>query len=339
MAADPWEIQARDYPMLGSAREQLQFLLGYAILAPSTHNTQPWQFALRDDGIDVYVDDSKVLPIIDPVGRQRIMSVGAAVLNIRVAARAVGLKIEETFFPHIKRQPTLVAQLRLAGRRRPSALDVALRDNIVTRRTNRQPYTQRPVSYAIADDLIEVVRNEGAWLLRLHPRAKGPLADIITAADRAQFADKGFRKELSKWLVPSGSGRRDGIPFAKKEYGSRMPIGVAMMVRTFDIGDNVAAKETSLAKGSPMLVVLGTPNDTPHDWVAAGRAMQAMMLKAGTYGLAASYLNQALEIPELREQVFTLVEGRPNPQLVMRFGYGPAVQHPTPRHSVKSTLL
>jgi hypothetical protein len=85
--------------------------------------------------------------------------------------------------------------------------------------------------------------------------------------------------------------------------------------------------------------VLGTPNDTPHDWVAAGLAMQAMMLKAGTYGLSASYLNQALEIPELREQVFTLVEGRLNPQLVMRFGYGPEVQHPTPRHPVKAALL
>lgn len=339
MAANPWEIQAQEYPLAGSVREQLQFLLGYAILAPSTHNTQPWQFALHNDGVDVYVDDSKLLPIIDPVGRQRIMSVAAAVLNIRVAARAVGLKIEETFFPNIKRQPTLVAQLRVVGKRRPTALDIELRDAIVTRRTNRQPFSQRPVSYAIADELIEVVSNEGAWLLRLHPRAKGPLADIITAADRAQFADKDFRKELSKWLVPTGSLRRDGIPFAKKEYGNRMPIGVAMMVRTFDIGDNVAAKETSLAKGSPMLVVLGTPNDTPHDWVAAGLGMQAMMLKAGTYGLSASYLNQALEIPELREQVFTLVEGRPNPQLVMRFGYGPAVQHPTPRHAVKSTLL
>ncbi len=111
------------------------------------------------------------------------------------------------------------------------------------------------------------------------------------------------------------------------------------MVRPFDIGDNVASKETSLANGSPILVVLGAPNDTPHDWVAAGLAMQAMILKAGTDGLAASYFNQALEIPELREQVVTLVEGRLNPQLVMRFGYGPAVQHPTPPHPVQAALL
>jgi len=317
----------------------MHFILRYGVLAPSTHNTQPWRFALRSSLVDVYSDETKVLPIIDPMGRQRVMSAAAALLNIRVAAHAFGLKTHEELLPEPERNPALIARLRVVGKRRTSARLLALRDAIVARRTNRQPYSQRPVSYAIADDLFDVAAREGAWLLRLHPRAKAPLADIITAADRAQFADKGFRNELSQWLVPSGSGRADGIPFAKKEYGNRMPIGVQMMVRTFDIGDNVAAKEIALAKGSPMLVVLGTAGDTRRDWIAAGLAMQAIWLKAMTYGMSASFLNQALEIPTLRDQVFALVDERPNPQLVMRFGYGPDVAHPTPRRPLESALM
>lgn len=39
--SDAWAIDADAYPAHGSAAAQLEFLLGYAILAPSGHNTQP----------------------------------------------------------------------------------------------------------------------------------------------------------------------------------------------------------------------------------------------------------------------------------------------------------
>ena len=56
-----------------------------ATLAPSIHNTQPWQFHIRDNGIDVYADWRRRLDIIDPNGRQLIISVGAAIMNLRLA--------------------------------------------------------------------------------------------------------------------------------------------------------------------------------------------------------------------------------------------------------------
>ena len=36
---NPWAITEQDFPVAGSVEEQLRFLLGYAILAPSSHNT------------------------------------------------------------------------------------------------------------------------------------------------------------------------------------------------------------------------------------------------------------------------------------------------------------
>lgn len=53
----PWEIRAEDFPRAGAMAEQAKFLLGYAMLAPSSHNTQPWKFAIGKDGsVDIYVD-------------------------------------------------------------------------------------------------------------------------------------------------------------------------------------------------------------------------------------------------------------------------------------------
>jgi hypothetical protein len=47
-----------------------------------------------------------------------------------------------------------------------------------------------------------------------------------------------------------------------------------------------------------------------------------MLLEATSRGLAASFLNQAVEIAELRAQVRELLGGEAYPQMIIRIGYG-----------------
>jgi nitroreductase len=325
------------FPAYAPLHERLRYLLRYAVLAPSTHNTQPWRFRVRETSVDVYADPRRNLAVIDKHRRQQIMSVAAAVKNLEVALRRFGHVPEIVPFP-APGEPELVASVELGKTARPSALDLELFEAITRRRTNRQPFFNRPVSYRIVDELRRQCEAEGAVLTRLHPRAKAPLAEVITVADRSQFGDSAFRKELSRWLVPSGSRRKDGIPFAKKEYGSALPVG-PMMVRTFDIGGKVAAKERDLATGSPVLLVLSTVGDSAGDWLVAGLAMQAMLLRATTFGLSASFLNQPLEIDAVRPRVAELAAEGGVPQLVLRMGFGPAVDRPTPRRPLAEVII
>src|SRR6266545_2243593 len=58
-----------------------------AVAAPSLHNSQPWRFRIRNGGVDVYADRTRQLEVIDPSGRELLISVGAAVFNLRVAIR------------------------------------------------------------------------------------------------------------------------------------------------------------------------------------------------------------------------------------------------------------
>jgi hypothetical protein len=319
------------------ARNPLRVALEHAVLAPSTHNTQPWRFRVRAGRVDVFTDPRRALSVIDPSGRQQIMSVGAALYNLRVALRRFGVRPEVEAFPD-PLLPDLVARVTLGGQHRPSGLDLELFEAIPRRRTNRQPFSPRPVSFRIVDELASLAELEGATLTRLHPRAKAPLAEVITLADRAQFGDRAFRRELTRWLVPWGSRRRDGIPFAKKEYGSTLPVG-PMMVRTFDIGGRVAAKERDLATGSPVLIVLGSPGDQREDWLAVGQALEAVLLRGTCFGLSASFLNQPLELGALRPRVAELAGGATVPQLVLRMGYGPPVREPTPRRPLAAVLV
>ena len=52
--AAPWAIREDDFPDGGTPDEQLTYLLRYAILAPSGHNSQPWLFLVRGDEIRVF---------------------------------------------------------------------------------------------------------------------------------------------------------------------------------------------------------------------------------------------------------------------------------------------
>ena len=66
----PWMISASHFPVAGTMADKLQFFVAYAILAPSSHNTQPWRFQLTGSQIDLYADGTRALPVMDPDDRE-----------------------------------------------------------------------------------------------------------------------------------------------------------------------------------------------------------------------------------------------------------------------------
>ena len=61
-----WNISQLQFPPSVSSSEILRFLLNYAVLAPSGHNTQPWLFQINGNVLGFYADRSRALPIVDP---------------------------------------------------------------------------------------------------------------------------------------------------------------------------------------------------------------------------------------------------------------------------------
>ncbi|MFN9911868.1 MAG: nitroreductase family protein, partial [Pirellulaceae bacterium] len=56
---DRWKIDGTHYPVSGSMPDRLRFLLQYAVLAPSSHNTQPWKFRIESNRIDLFMDETR----------------------------------------------------------------------------------------------------------------------------------------------------------------------------------------------------------------------------------------------------------------------------------------
>ncbi len=67
-------------------------VLYLASLAPSSHNTQPWQVrAASSDTWIVEADARGKLPAVDPRNRELLLSIGAFVENLYLAAASLGL--------------------------------------------------------------------------------------------------------------------------------------------------------------------------------------------------------------------------------------------------------
>jgi hypothetical protein len=90
--------------------------------------------------------------------------------------------------------------------------------------------------------------------------------------------------------------------------------------------------------GSPLLAVFATRDDPPADWIAAGRELARVLLKLTASGATVAFLDQPVEVEELRHRLKDTIGSAFNPQLLMRFGYGPKV-HPTARRPIDEVLL
>jgi len=124
-------------------------LLSRAMLAPNSHNIQPWRVRLRgEQELDLYVDRERLLPRTDPPARQIHISQGTFLETLRIAASAAGYGVETVYFPQgeygslaIEDKP--VASLRLYSD--PSLQADPLFGQLVHRQSNKRAYSARRV--------------------------------------------------------------------------------------------------------------------------------------------------------------------------------------------------
>lgn len=79
--------------------------------APSLHNSQPWQWVVDGSELQLHLDHSRIVRHTDSTGREAMISCGAMLDHLRVAAAASGWRtFVERFpiriIPHIWRPST-----------------------------------------------------------------------------------------------------------------------------------------------------------------------------------------------------------------------------------------
>jgi nitroreductase len=297
--------------------------------APSIHNSQPWRLRRLPDGVAILEDLSRSLPVIDPSGRDRLISCGSAVLNTRVSMRALGFVPEVALLPD-PAAPSLIGTVRAAGRCTPSDDDLLLERMILQRHTHRRVYR----SHVIAeDDLLELrqaASAEGARLSVADAGARRRLAHLLRRAVRNQAADPELRDEVERWVRRGGQHYVDGIP--SSALGTS-PFPVDSLVHGGHRGAPEAGEvEEELARST--VLAISTREDSRHDWVVAGMALDRLLLVATAKGLVATFADQALQDDAVRPEVAEALGIWGKPQVLLRIGRALVDAPITPRRSL-----
>jgi nitroreductase len=316
-----------------------------ATLAPSIHNTQPWRFVSRigtgaDTGmIELWTDPSRGLAVLDPTGRGRHISCGAALLHARLAAAVAGYAARVSILPD-PAEPTHLADLELhvaqpgAAQREESDLVAAM----ARRHTSREPFSDNPVAEDTVRELRQAAEAEGTWLRIISTTEDAAAVAVLLAhADEVQAADPAYIDELRKWTHRGDKG--DGIPASAVPLTAPRERGSNYRLRDFvaDREPDADSPHEPPPVERPLVAVLGTTDDDVRSWIAAGQALGRLLLTATAHGVTASPLTQALEIPSTRARLASELGVMGHPQMLLRLGYGSSGA-PTPRRPIEDVL-
>ncbi|WP_327002222.1 nitroreductase family protein [Dactylosporangium sp. NBC_01737] len=303
-----------------------------AIAAPSIYNSQPWRFRVRDDGIDVFADWGRRLDVIDPSGRELLISVGAAVFNLRLTMRQYG-RTPVLHLPPDAAQPDLVARVVPGPPATPDPSLTALAAAIPRRHTNRRPFARTVVPASVLEELATAAQAEGAMLRVADPVGRGAILSLVRTAERRLRAQGVYRAELTE-RTPAAHGRSGGVPpnaFGPWDAMEALPL------RDFGLTQPLLRRGGERFEPYPTIVVLSTAGDTPQQWLRAGQALQRVLLTATVAGLASTPMSQPLELPRLRRLVTDTAAGQ-WAQVILRLGYGQPTT-PTPRRPLAEVLI
>lgn len=335
---EAWTIDEQDFPAQGSPEEKLAFFARYAHLAPSSYNTQPWQFIAAHNALRLKMDRRFGLSIIDPEDRQMMICVAAGLFLFELSAAYFGYTVEIELFPNGDQSDTL-AMIRLGGVCDPEQQTKQLFHSITKRQVNRYAYQPGPLAEDDLAALKKAAAQEGAWLHICSATQRKTLLAMILEADQIQNTNKHFRREIASWLHVDRLLSGDGMPQSYLSTSDIIGDNAPLAVRRFLIDGNRAASDAEMDRGCPVLAVLGSVSGSSDNRIKAGRAYMRVLLTAEARGIASSTLNQPCQVPETRLKIYDELGLQGRAQMVLRLGYPKHKPTQAPRRSFESVYL
>jgi hypothetical protein len=322
--------------MTTAVQPDLRAVVDLARAAPSIHNTQPWQFVVEDGALVLMRDVARRLASIDPDGRQQTISCGAALWLARLALRVQGFDAQV----ELGLVEPVLARIRAVAGAPVTPLELALEHAARSRHTQRGPFEPRDVAPEVLDAFRAAAEAEHAWVQLLSGDEQVALAVLLGRAEDAELADPAYLDELRSW-TGRPEGAVDGIPQA----AAPTPQGRASKVRLRDFTPETAGPALGADSGAgvpppverPAVVVIGTSGDSRADWLTAGQAMAALLVRAFVDGVQASPLGPVVDQAWTRRRLAVELGAVGVPQMVLRAGYArPGAT--TPRRPVDEIL-
>ena len=319
-------------------RPPYEEMVAFATRAPSVHNTQPWLWRSSSAGLELFADWSRQLSRADPEGRDLLISCGAALHHLQIAAAALGWTADVRHSPDPD-YPRLLASITFTPHE-PSAETARQLTYLMDRQTDRRRFGSWPVPDEHLDTLARTGSDWGATVTPVRDEAvRARLLRLTVAADTLQRKDAAYAAEIATWTSERD---RDGVPATNVPATDPGRTTEGLVPQRFPSGSLVDDGDAGSIR-TPDVLLVATSSDDVLSAVRAGEALSAIWLGATGMGLVGVPLSQATEVEQTRHEL----EGhelhdRACPQVLLCLGWPAPDRTPlpaTPRRPITQVLL
>jgi hypothetical protein len=328
---------------LTNSYDKIKFLLEYAHLAPSTHNTQPWLFRIGENDCEIYYNPKLRLPEGDPTGRDLYISLGCCIENLIIAAKFFQVFAGAEYFDGTQGERVANITFRgLAGAGLSSPDHASLLHAIPKRFNARGLFKSQPVSPQVLAKLTALNAEYGPEV-KLHlvtrPADIKALGELTAEGLRRAYHRPAFRAEIAGWIRYNASSERDGIPGSSLRMNTPLSFVMPWLMRNVDIGSKLAKLNVMSLSSAPLICVYTAAANTPLQFLNVGRLAERVMLEANVADMKTSIFVASIEIDTLYQDVQNIIKTTDIPQFLMCVGYINTPQGNTPRVPLESRLV
>ncbi len=332
-----WDINIDDFYKITNEREKLKFLLKFAILAPSAHNTQPWNFSIRDNSIIILKNQKRLLKQGDSLTRQFYISIGCMLENVTIAANFYGLNSGIFYFNNGNK----IARINFSFLS-PNKDDNHLIHQIINRCTNRGKFKKElPVASFVKE--IEKESGKGIKVFVIDDKEKDEkdsIADIVNLAQIESMDSDDFREELSHYVKPNFTKEKIGMPGFALGVPAFISLFLAKLIKKKNMSRVSQKKDIALLKEhTPLFIIICGEKDTQEYWVSAGHVMERIWLMAEKYGLSCAPFAAAIEHKDYYKKLQEILGTSMRPLVFLRAGYAIKKAFHSPRFTVNELLI
>lgn len=334
---EPWRVDPKEFYTITSKEDKLKFLLRFAILAPSSHNSQPWRFIIEGDQIVILPEETRSLPKSDKSGRQLFISLGAALENLLTAANHYGYRSELTYSP--AGIPGAAALIRLEEIRNAKPGDEKIIKAILSRHTNRNKYSDKK----LPDRFLSWVRSKSSGDFKIYiasdRKIKNEIANVVSGALIEAMDDRDFRSELSLYIKSNVTRAKTGMPM----FGFGMPtilsFAAPYLLKRFNLNRLSKKEDEALLKQhTPYFVIISSVGDDKESWIKSGRIFESIALMAEKENIRIAPMAAAIEIGDNYKKLKYTLGTNLRPQVFFRMGYGEDIVPHSPRLNLEDVL-
>ncbi len=276
---NPWHEELK--VEASSLEEVYELSIKAGLLAPSTHNSQPWEVKLQDNKVELF-DIDRNIRHADPENFYKWISIGGFIENFSVCSAHYGYETQVEITN---------AKINLVNKQSNDAKTDLL--NEVNRRySEKRVFESRKMN---GNTLNELSKSRGVTFISNDREIINNLATLQYEASRKYKNNKYFARELSSWMKLR-SKHKDGMN--SRSSGLTRPklaIGKFALKVSPKVLDKMALKYKNLVACSSAVGFISAGKKDKLSLIESGRILENLSLLASHHGLSLTPLAAIIE--------------------------------------------